>query len=119
VAVPTDTNIIRYLGDNVNPIVPQSPHDYHGGMDTGETDMLTVTQAAARLGLQRATLLRQITRGTLHAKRLGSIWVIAAAEVERYRHTHQGKTGFASPDHPLHGKRGGGGRRKKDDPSPR
>jgi len=88
-------------------------------MANEEMDMLTVTQAAARLGLQRATLLRQITRGTLHAKRLGSIWVIAAAEVERYRHTHQGKTGFASPDHPLHGKRGGGGRRKKDDPAPR
>lgn len=79
--------------------------------------MLTVTQAAERLGLHRDTLLRQIQRGSLHAKRLGSIWVIAAPEVERYRHTHKGKTGFASPDHPRHGKRGGA-RRTDDDPTP-
>lgn len=83
-----------------------------------DPDMFTVSQAAARLGLHRTTLLRQITRGALHAKRLGSVWVISAAEVERYRHTHQGKQGVASPDHPLHGRRGGGGRRKKGDPAP-
>ncbi len=88
-------------------------------MEDEGKDMLTVTQAAEKLGLHRDTLLRQIQRGSLHAKRLGSIWVIAAAEVERYRHTHQGKTGVASPDHPLHGKRGGGGRRRKDDPATR
>jgi excisionase family DNA binding protein len=80
--------------------------------------MLTVSQAAERLGLDRSTLLRQITRGTLHATRLGSVWVITPAEVERYRHAHLGKVGVASPDHPLHGRRGGGGRRKKDDPAP-
>ncbi len=83
-----------------------------------DPDMFTVSQAAARLGLHRTTLLRQITRGSLHAKRLGSVWVISAAEVERYRHTHQGKQGVASPDHPLHGRRGGGGRRKKGEPAP-
>ena len=42
--------------------------------------MLTVTQAAEKLGLHRDTLLRQIQRGSLHAKRLGSIWVVSAAE---------------------------------------
>jgi excisionase family DNA binding protein len=103
---------------DVNLIVPQSSYDYARDMGDGETDMFTVTQAAERLGLHRTTLLRQITRGILHAKRLGSVWVISAAEVERYRHTHQGKVGVSSPDHPLHGKRGGGGRRKKDDPTP-
>lgn len=71
--------------------------------------MLTVTQTAAVLGLNRNTVLRQITRGALYAKRLGSIWVVSPAEVERYRHTHLGKDGFASPDHPLHGTRGGRG----------
>jgi excisionase family DNA binding protein len=84
--------------------------------DEGQ-DILTVTQAAARLGLHRDTLLRQIQRGSLHATRLGSIYVITAAEVERYRHTHLGKTGVASPHHPLHGRRGGGGRRTRDDPT--
>jgi excisionase family DNA binding protein len=69
----------------------------------GET--LTVTQAARRLGLHRDTLLRQITRGVLRANRLGSIWVVTGAEVERYRREHRGKHGFASPDHPLHGPR--------------
>jgi len=103
----------------VKPIALQSPDDYASRMANEGTDMLTVTQAAARLGLHRTTLLRQITRGILHAKRLGSVWVVSAAEVERYRHTHLGKVGVSSPDHPLHGKRGGGGRRKKDDPPPR
>ena len=72
------------------------------GMDD---EMVTVTQAAERLGLHRDTLLRQIAKGVLHAKRLGSIWVVSGAEVERYRHTHLGKHGFASPDHPGHGLR--------------
>lgn len=72
----------------------------------GEAQMYTVTQPAGLLGIARNTVLRQITRGALHAQRLGSIYVIAAAEVERYRHTHRGKVGFASPDHPLHGTRG-------------
>lgn len=99
----------------VNAIVQQSPDDYPSGMADDAPTMLTVSQAAERLGLHRTTLLRQITRGTLHATRLGSVWVITPAEVERYRHTHLGKVGVASPDHPLHGRRGGGGRPKRDD----
>jgi len=78
------------------------------GMDR---EMLTVTQAAGRLGLHRDTLLRQIAKGVLHAIRLGSIWVVTGAEVERYRREHRGKHGFASPDHPLHGRRGSKGER--------
>ncbi len=74
------------------------------GMDEG-AEMLTVTQAAGRLGLHRDTLLRQIAKGVLRAERLGSIWVVTGAEVERYRHAHLGKHGFASPDHPCHGSR--------------
>lgn len=71
-----------------------------------DRETLTVTQAAERLGLHRDTLLRQIAKGVLHAKRLGSIWVVTGAEVERYRREHRGKHGFASPDHPLHRRRG-------------
>lgn len=104
---------------DVNPIARQSPGDYPIGMADDAPTMLTVSQAAERLGLDRSTLLRQIARGTLHATRLGSVWVITPAEVERYRHTHLGKVGVASPDHPLHGRRGGGGRRKRDDRPPR
>lgn len=76
-----------------------------------EDELLTVTQAAERLGLHRDTLLRQIGKGVLHAKRLGSIWVVSGVEVERYRHAHRGKHGFASLDHPLHGRRGSKGER--------
>ncbi len=70
-----------------------------------DDELVTVTQAAERLGLHRDTLLRQIARGVLQAKRLGSIWVVTGAEVERYRREHLGKHGFASPDHPRHGLR--------------
>ncbi len=70
-----------------------------------DDELVTVTQAAERLGLHRDTLLRQIARGVLQAKRLGSIWVVTGAEVERYRREHRGKHGFASPDHPCHGPR--------------
>ncbi len=70
-----------------------------------DEELLTVTQAAERLGLHRDTLLRQIAKGVLHARRLGSIWVVTGAEVERYRREHLGKHGFASPDHPLHRRR--------------
>ncbi len=68
-----------------------------------DEELLTVTQAAERLGLHRDTLLRQMAKGVLHARRLGSIWVVTGAEVERYRREHLGKHGFASPDHPSHG----------------
>ncbi len=78
------------------------------GNDLG---MFTVTQTAHALGIARNTVLRQIAKGALHAKRLGSVYVISGVEVERYRHTYLGKSGFASPDHPLHGRRGDDTRR--------
>ena len=74
------------------------------------TDVLTVTQAAERLGVHRTTLLHQIRNGALNAKKLGHQWIITAAEIERYRHAHLGRQGFASPDHPLHGRRSRDGR---------
>ncbi len=64
--------------------------------------LFTVTQVAAQLGIQRNTVLRQISKGALHATKLGSVYVITAAEVARYRHTHLGRNGTASPDHPRH-----------------
>jgi len=71
------------------------------------TVIQTPTQVAAQLGIQRNTVLRQISKGALHATKLGSVYVITAAEVARYRHTHLGRNGTASPDHPRHRARSG------------
>ena len=81
---------------------------------------MTLAELAATLGLKGPDSLRmQIKRGVLQAEKVGSgaraLWLIKAEEAERYTREHAGKSGFASPDHPLHGKRGGGGRTKKND----
>ena len=50
--------------------------------------MLTLSEAAARLGIQAATLRRQIHRKKLKARkrRLGGyeVWVVSEPELERY-----------------------------------
>jgi len=50
--------------------------------------VLTLAEAAVRLGVQAATLRRQIHRGKLRARkrRLGGyeVWVVSLAEIERY-----------------------------------
>lgn len=50
--------------------------------------VLTLSEAAAQLGIQAATLRRQIHRKKLRARkrRLGGyeVWVVSEAEVERY-----------------------------------
>ena len=50
--------------------------------------MLTLSEAAARLGVQAATLRRQVHRKKLRARkrRLGGyeVWVITELELERY-----------------------------------
>ncbi|MCA1666298.1 MAG: helix-turn-helix domain-containing protein [Thermomicrobia bacterium] len=70
-----------------------------------EPSVYSVTEAAMTLGLDRSTILRQIKRGALHARKVGKQWTVSAAEIERYRYVHLGKQGFASPDHPMHGQR--------------
>jgi len=47
--------------------------------------MLTLAEAAARLGLSPETLRWQIRNGKLRAKRVGPIWTVSEREVERYR----------------------------------
>lgn len=54
---------------------------------------LTVTEAAASLGLARSTLLHQITNGAIKATRVGPIWTITEREVEHYRATSKGRPG--------------------------
>jgi len=55
--------------------------------------MLTLAQAAARLGLSPSTLLTQVTRGRLRASRVGPLWVVSEREVARYAAESQGKIG--------------------------
>ncbi|MCA1668143.1 MAG: helix-turn-helix domain-containing protein [Thermomicrobia bacterium] len=55
--------------------------------------MLTISQAAERLGLSRKTLWLQINRGSLHGQQIGKMWVVTAGEVERYRRENKGQSG--------------------------
>lgn len=81
---------------------------------------MDLQNAAARLGLKSADgLRRQAIKGVLRAEKVGTgrhgVWMVHEDEVERYRREHLGqRTGFHDPRHPLYGKRGGGGRRKRD-----
>ena len=47
--------------------------------------MLTLAEAAARLGLSPSTLRVQVGRGKLHARLVGKTWTVSEREVERYR----------------------------------
>ena len=50
---------------------------------------MTLTEAAAILGIQAATLRQQIAKGKLRARKLGRDWHLTPAEVERYRVEHR------------------------------
>ncbi len=88
-------------------------------MEIGEIELLTLKQASERIGVSPNTLAIQAKKGALKAVKMGRSYLITADELARYDAQRKAPRGFASPDHPLHGKRGGGGRRKKDDPAPR
>ena len=47
--------------------------------------ILTLTEAAALLGVESGTLRRQVRLGKLKATKLGPIWTVEQAEVDRYR----------------------------------
>lgn len=47
--------------------------------------MLTLVEAANRLGLSPATLRWQVRNGKLRARKVGPIWTVSEREVERYR----------------------------------
>lgn len=82
-------------------------------MQIGDEEVLTLSQAAERLGVTRSTLAQQAKKGILHATLAGKVYLVTAKEIERYARDVKGRTGFAAKSHPLHGKRGGGGRPKK------
>ena len=47
--------------------------------------MLTLAQAAARLGVAASTLRIQIHKGKLRGRLVGKTWTVSEREVERYR----------------------------------
>ena len=58
--------------------------------------MLTLTEAAARLGLAASTLRHQVQAGRLRATLVGKTYVITEGELARYRAEHLGKPGRPS-----------------------
>jgi excisionase family DNA binding protein len=58
--------------------------------------LLTLTEAAARLGVAASTLRHQVQAGRLRARLIGKTYVVTEREVERYRREHLGKPGRPS-----------------------
>lgn len=55
--------------------------------------MLTLAQAASRLGVSPNTLRNQIGNGRLRGRLVGKTWTVSEREVERYRAESVGKPG--------------------------
>ena len=58
--------------------------------------MLTLTEAAAELGISSATLRHQVQLGRMQARLFGKTYVVSTEELERYRTTSLGKPGRPS-----------------------
>jgi len=58
--------------------------------------VLTLTEAAAKLGISAATLRHQVQGGRLAARLFGKTYVISTEELERYRATSLGRPGRPS-----------------------
>jgi excisionase family DNA binding protein len=52
---------------------------------------VTIPEAAAALGLAPSTLRHQIKNHKLKAHKMGGLWYVNPAEVERYSRESQGK----------------------------
>ena len=55
--------------------------------------MLTLTEAAARLGVAASTLRHQIRKGKLRGRLVGKTWTISEREADRYASESLGKPG--------------------------
>ncbi len=55
--------------------------------------MLTLAEAAVRLGRSPSTLRNQVKAGRLRARLVGKTWTITERELERYRAESLGKPG--------------------------
>ncbi len=58
--------------------------------------LLTLADAALRLGVAASTLRHQAQAGRLRARLVGKTYVVTPGEVERYRREHLGKPGRPS-----------------------
>lgn len=54
---------------------------------------MTLAEAAESLGIQHDSLRSQIRNKSIVAKKLGPIWTVTEAEVERYRSVSLGNRG--------------------------
>jgi len=55
--------------------------------------MLTLQEAAARLGVAASTLRHQVQAGRLRARLVGKTYIVTDREVERYRRESLGQPG--------------------------
>jgi excisionase family DNA binding protein len=55
--------------------------------------VVTLTEAAARLGVAASTLRNQIHKGRLRGRLVGKTWTVSEREVERYRAESVGRVG--------------------------
>lgn len=55
--------------------------------------MLTLAEAAARLGVAASSLRHQVHNGKLRARLVGKTWIVTDGEIERYRRDSLGKPG--------------------------
>lgn len=58
--------------------------------------MLTLSEAAASLGVAASSLRHQIANGKLRARKIGPVWTVSEREVERYRRESLGRHQAAS-----------------------
>ncbi len=56
-------------------------------------DLMSIAEAAAALGIHRATLARAAQRGTLRAIPVGGAWAVTREALEDYRQQSQGRPG--------------------------
>lgn len=52
---------------------------------------MTLSEAAAALGVAAVTLRAQVKNGSLRAEKVGHQWVVTPAELDRYARDHLGK----------------------------
>jgi hypothetical protein len=58
---------------------------------------VTLNEAAESLGLAPATLRRQLATGKLKGRKVGPVWTLTPAEVERYRSASLGRRLLGRP----------------------
>jgi excisionase family DNA binding protein len=62
-------------------------------MKIGDVEVLTLGQAAKRIGVDRTVLWRQVQRGSLKAINDGPPFLVSLEELDRYEREHKGRRG--------------------------